>query len=115
MIPQSKAFIKAEKRDVSRSEQRCGIMGYMNRLVRQVAKGIRYRPLPELMAHRIPIRSLDTVVEDTSAWLAQKVPWQIRFQGPEQKYMGFSVVKYGILDLTFCGDGITAYSGLDRS
>lgn len=78
----------------------------MNRLVRRIAKKIRYRPLLDLISNRVPIHSFDTIVEDTSSWLTRKLSWTVRFQEPQQKYMAFSIVKYGILDLTFVCDGI---------
>jgi hypothetical protein len=73
----------------------------MNHLLRHVAKDLCYRPLLHLVSQRLHIESVDSVAESVSSWLRTQVAYRIAFKGPEQKYIGFAVVKYGILDLTF--------------
>ena len=73
----------------------------MNRLLRRVAKNLRYRPLLHLVSQPLHLESIDELVESASSWLRTQVPYPIAFKGPKRKYIGFAVVKYGILDLTF--------------
>jgi len=83
----------------------------MKRLLRHVAKGLCYRPLLHLVSQRLHIESVDSVAEFVSSWLRTQVAYRIAFKGPEQKYIGFAVVKYGILDLTFSVEPIDCSRG----
>ena len=83
----------------------------MNRLLRHVAKDLSYRPLLHLVSQRLHIESVDSVAESVSSWLRTQVAYRIAFKGPEQKYIGFAVVKYGILDLTFSVEPIDCSRG----
>jgi hypothetical protein len=83
-------------------DRECGMMViHMNRLLRRVAKDLRYRPLAGLLSRKVHLDTFDSAVESVSSWLEQQVPYRLAFSGPESKYIGFALLKYGILDLTF--------------
>lgn len=73
----------------------------MNPLLRRVAEGVKYRPLPDLASRGIQLEHFATATDDVSTWLAGRLPWPLRFQGPEPQYRGLAFLKYDILDLHF--------------
>jgi len=79
-------------------KRRCGFMEGPHES--KVAKGVRYRHLPALVPRLIRLESFDTIADSVTDFLSRNVPWTVHFQGPESKYIGFAVAKYGILDLT---------------
>jgi hypothetical protein len=78
----------------------------MNRLLRKVARELRYRPMPDLVGRVVTINSAETAPSAIEQMLVGSFPRRPRFIGPEEPWMTISLAKYCILDLTFAVDGI---------
>jgi hypothetical protein len=70
-------------------------------LVRRVARGLRYRPLGQLVGRTVLVRDLDAIEEAVRVGLGDEFPVACRLDGPELVYRHGAVAKYGILDLRF--------------
>lgn len=70
-------------------------------LVKQLARTIKYRPLPELIGQKITIHGLDSIASDVqhSLWpsLVDDCHWYIT----QESFLRGQIAKYGLLDLTF--------------
>jgi hypothetical protein len=82
-------------------------------LVRDVARGLRYRTLDSLVGRSIEVGAIDTVEDAIVAGLGGGLPQGCRLAGPELHYRVVAVAKCGILDLRFTaprelllGDGV---------
>jgi hypothetical protein len=67
-------------------------------LVRTVARGIRYRSLPELIGRRVAIHGIETVGTDIRESLGDLLPDECELISPINLP---AIAKYGILDLEF--------------
>lgn len=72
----------------------------MNSVLRDVARRLRYRPLPDVVGHTLTIRSLTNAISEIEHNLASLLPGLQFGQAIENNTAG-SIAKYGIIDLTF--------------
>lgn len=70
-------------------------------LVRRIARGLRYRPLEQVVGRTVLVRDLDAVEEAVRVELGDEFPAACRLDGPGLIYRHGAVAKYGILDLRF--------------
>src|SRR5437868_6642185 len=74
-------------------------------LVRRVARGVRYRTLPDLIGRSVEIVDLGLVEDAVRSALGSDLPEGCRLSGPEPPFREGAVAKYGILDLRFDAPG----------
>src|SRR5262245_60448525 len=70
-------------------------------VIRSVARGLRYRPLPHLIGRVIKIHDLATVESAVRRGLRPDLPEECHLLEPALHFREATVAKYGILDLTF--------------
>jgi hypothetical protein len=76
-------------------------------LVRNVARGLRCRPLQRLIVRAVMVRDLAAVEDAVRSALGPDLPEGCRLLGPEPHYREGAVAKYGVLDLRFsAGEGL---------
>src|SRR6266849_3607096 len=78
----------------------------MNSVLRKVARGLKYRPLPGLIGKRVTIQSANSVPANIGAMLDRSFPLPVRFSGPQEPWLTGALAKYRILDLTFALDAL---------
>jgi hypothetical protein len=83
----------------------------VNSVLRKVARGLKYRLLPELIGTKVTIESVRSVPFNVVAMLdralldrALSLP--VRFSGPQEHSITVALAKYRILDLRFTVDGV---------
>src|SRR5262249_2165041 len=70
-------------------------------LLRSVARGLRYRPLEQLIGRSVWIRDLADVETAIRSALRTDMPPDCRLIDSEPHFREGAIAKYGILDLTF--------------
>jgi hypothetical protein len=83
----------------------------MNSVLRKVARGLRYRPLPELIGTKLTIENVSSVPLNVGAMLDRALPLSVRFSGPQGRWITVALAKYRILDLTFIVDEVEWQTG----
>jgi hypothetical protein len=71
------------------------------KLVRSVAKGLRYRSLQRLIGRTVEVENIDSIEEAVHLALGPDFPAESRLVGPELHFREGAIAKYGILDLRF--------------
>jgi hypothetical protein len=79
----------------------------MNIALRNVARNLKYRALPQLVGIKITVTSVASAVYDVTVQMKDRLPAGSQFQGPEERYIEVVIAKYGILDLTFAAAEIS--------
>lgn len=78
----------------------------MNSVLRKIARGLKYRPLPELIGTKVTIVNVGSVPSTIGAMLNRALSIPVRFSGPQERWLTGALAKYRILDLTFIVDGV---------
>ena len=76
-------------------------MSRMNALLRKVARELRYLALSDIIGSRVIINSIETIQADSLHALAPSLPATAVLEEPEQRFLIGSLLKYGLMDLTF--------------
>src|SRR5690348_3076147 len=71
------------------------------KLIKQVARTLRYRSLPDLIGQELLISDRKLVAQEVQSSLLTKFSYQFDFLKPETKYIEGAIAKYGLIDLTF--------------
>ena len=83
----------------------------MNTVLRQVARELKYRPLPDLIGRQVIVTSAGSAAAEVFAQLSDGLPEDTgSFEG-DSKQCKLTVAKYGNLDLTFPFHGFAWDSG----
>jgi hypothetical protein len=78
----------------------------MNSVLRKVARGLKYRPLPELIGTTVTIENVSSVPSIIGAMLDSALSLPVRFSGPQEPWITIALAKYRSLDLTFIVDEV---------
>jgi hypothetical protein len=78
----------------------------MNSVLRKVARGLKYRPLPELIGTKFTIENVSSVPSTIGAMLDSALSLPVRFSGPQEPWITVALAKYRIVDLTFIVDEV---------
>ena len=73
----------------------------MNALLKKVARELRYLSLSDIIGSRVIINSIETIQADSLHALAPSLPATAVLEEPEQRFLIGSLLKYGLMDLTF--------------
>ena len=76
-------------------------MSEETKLIRRIARELRYRSLDELINRELTINQLDSVEKDISAALSDVLPQGCKYVETERQFLEGAMVKYGIIDVTF--------------
>ena len=78
----------------------------MNSVLRKAARGLKYRPLQELIGTKVTIENVSSVPSTIGAMLEKAFSLPVRFNGSREPWITIALAKYRILDLTFIVDGV---------
>lgn len=76
-------------------------MSEETKLIRRIARELRYRSLDELINRELTINQLDSVEKDISAALLDVLSQGFKYVETERQFLEGAMVKYGIIDVTF--------------
>ena len=69
-------------------------------LIKQVARGIRYSRLSELIGQAVSVSSLESAEKTVETLVNQNVPGDYVTEPVEKRFLNGAIAKYGILDQT---------------
>ena len=83
-------------------------MSEETKLIRRIARELRYRSLDELINRELAINQLDSVEKDISAALSDVLPQGCKYVETERQFLEGAMVKYGNYRRNFRCSGASA-------